>query len=164
MPQTHLLNDKWNLYYHLPTDQNWNLDSYKLIMENINSVEEVVKLNGTINECVLRNTMLFLMRSGIDPQWEHEKNRNGGCFSYKIHNKVVPETWRKLFKLVTGETFCSDDNVNNHINGITISPKKSFCIIKVWMDNIDYQDSSIFYEITDERNKGCIFKKHQPEH
>tara|TARA_B110000285_G_scaffold198902_1_gene231684 strand:+ start:54 stop:548 length:495 start_codon:yes stop_codon:yes gene_type:complete len=164
MSQTQLLNDKWDLYYHLPTDQNWNLDSYKTIMKNISSVEEVSKINKMIIDNVLRNNMLFLMRNGIDPQWEHEKNRAGGCFSYKVHNKVVPDTWRKLFKLITGESFCDNNDVSKHINGITVSPKKSFCIIKVWMDNIEYQDSSIFYEITEQNNKGCIFKKHQPEH
>jgi len=162
--QTRPLNDKWDLYYHLPTDQNWGLDSYRVIMNNIESVEDVVKINESVNDNVIRNNMMFLMRNGIAPQWEDHKNRNGGSFSYKVHNKLVPNTWRKLFKYVTGESFSKNDDINHHINGITVSPKKSFCIIKVWMDNIDFQDSSVFHEITDERNKGCIFKKHQPEH
>ena len=28
---THMLNDNWNMYYHLPDDKNWELSSYKKI-------------------------------------------------------------------------------------------------------------------------------------
>ena len=39
--QTHLhsLNDKWDLYYHLPHDKNWNLESYVPIKNDIDNVE-----------------------------------------------------------------------------------------------------------------------------
>ena len=33
--QYHNLNGKWDLYYHLPNDKNWDLNSYKTIMNNI---------------------------------------------------------------------------------------------------------------------------------
>ena len=33
--------------------------------------------------------MLFVMRNGINPMWEDPKNKDGGCFSYKISNKNV---------------------------------------------------------------------------
>ena len=31
----HPLNDKWDLYYHLPNDNNWNLSSYNIIAKDI---------------------------------------------------------------------------------------------------------------------------------
>ena len=31
--QFHNLNGKWDLYYHLPSDTNWNLSSYKDILK-----------------------------------------------------------------------------------------------------------------------------------
>ena len=34
----HNLNDKWDMYYHLPHDKNWNLDSYNTIHKGINNV------------------------------------------------------------------------------------------------------------------------------
>ena len=42
------LNDKWDLYYHLPNDSNWNLLSYKHIMKDIDSVDAVKALNSNI--------------------------------------------------------------------------------------------------------------------
>ena len=53
--------------------------------------------------------MLFLMRDGIQPIWEDEKNRNGGCFSYKINNYVC-------FNLDTEYYHKSDNNLNININ------------------------------------------------
>ena len=69
----HILNDKWNYYYHLPGDNNWSLSSYKLIMENIDNAEAVKKLNEQIKNGIIKNTMLFVMRSDITPLWEDPK-------------------------------------------------------------------------------------------
>ena len=41
---------------------------------------------------------------------------------------------------ITGEYILKDLNFLKSINGITISPKKSFCIIKIWMSNIEEQN------------------------
>ena len=162
--QMHSLNDKWDMYYHLPTDPNWDLRSYKPIMKGINKMEDTLAIIRAININVIKGCMLFLMRDGITPRWEDPRNRNGGCFSYKIHNKNVANCWNKLFKYVTGESFSTIENVNKHINGITVSPKRNFCIIKVWMDTDKYQDSSVFNDIMDEQSSyECIFKKQEPE-
>ena len=90
----HKLNDKWDLYYHLPNDNNWNLLSYKVIMKNIDNVEAVNALNENIDDNIIKNIMLFVMRNGITPLWEDPKNRSGGCFSFKVINKYVPKIWK----------------------------------------------------------------------
>ena len=36
----HPLNDKWDLYYHLPNDNNWNLSSYNIIAKDIDIIEK----------------------------------------------------------------------------------------------------------------------------
>jgi len=48
------------------------------------------------------------------------------------------------------------------INGITISPKKSFCIVKIWLNNCSNQNSeSINYSnIEGLVAYGSLFKKH----
>ena len=46
--------------------------------------------------------MLFIMKTGITPMWEDPKNREGGCFSYKITNKFVVDVWKKLSLLLCG--------------------------------------------------------------
>ena len=162
-PQLHLLNDKWNMYYHLPTNKSWDLASYTVLMDNINSVENVIELNNKINDYVVRNCMLFVMRAGITPMWEDPKNRNGGCFSYKVGNKFVVDVWKKLFCLMCGDTLCVNSKNNKHVNGITISPKKNFCIIKIWLNISTLQDPNEIVNIQNLSVNGCLFKKHEPE-
>jgi hypothetical protein len=160
---THTLNDKWNLYYHLPHDKNWDLSSYTAIMNSVDTTEKVILLNETIHENVIKNCMLFIMRDGITPMWEDKRNRNGGCFSYKVANKCVPDVWRNLFYSICGETICLNKDHNKHVNGITISPKKNFCIIKIWLDTSEFQDPGMISPIPNLIKQGCLFKRHEPE-
>ena len=88
---------KWDLYYHLPSDKNWDISSYKKIMEDIDSVEKLVLINELVNEKIVKNCMLFVMRKGITPLWEDLQNRTGGCFSFKVINKQVKTVWDSLF-------------------------------------------------------------------
>ena len=159
----HMLNDKWNLYYHLPHDKNWDVSSYSAIMSSIDNAEQIILLNQTIHDNVLKNCMLFVMREGITPMWEDPRNRNGGCFSYKISNRFVAEVWKKLFYMITGETICKDTSNSKHVNGITVSPKKNFCIVKIWLDVSTLQDPNIISNIPNLQQQGCLFKKHEPE-
>jgi len=159
----HNLIGKWDLYYHLPHDKNWDLSSYTVIMNSIDTAEKLISLNETINENIVKNCMLFVMRSGITPMWEDPKNRNGGCFSYKVSNKQVYEVWKNLFYLMCGDSLCENPANSKHINGITISPKKNFCIIKIWLDVSSLQDPNIIVQIPNLLKQGCLFKKHEPE-
>ena len=161
--QQHSLHDKWNVYYHLPNDKNWELSSYYVIINSIETAEQVILINDLINENIVRNCMLFVMRTGITPMWEDPRNRNGGCFSYKVINKTVPDVWKHLFYLLCGEKLCVDDENNKHINGITISPKKNFCIIKIWLDTSILQDPNTIVAIPNLVKNGCLFKNHEPE-
>ena len=159
----HSLTGKWNLYYHLPQDNNRSLSSYTVLMGSINNLESIVGLNEKIPENVIKNCMLFVMREGITPMWEDNKNRHGGCFSYKVTNKYVPEVWKKLFSLLCGESLTVKEEHSKLINGITISPKKNFCIIKIWMNTSEHQDPNIIVNIHNLSKQGCLFKKHEPE-
>ena len=53
--ESHSLNGKWDLYYHLPHDKQWDLSSYKLLSNNIDSVETLVALNKNIPEKIVKN-------------------------------------------------------------------------------------------------------------
>lgn len=158
------LHGKWDLYYHLPHDKQWDLNSYKFIAKNIDCLDTLIALNETIPEKVIKHCMLFVMKSGITPMWEDKENRDGGCFSFKVANKQVFEVWKHLFCSLCGETLCIDSNNNKYINGITISPKKNFCIVKVWLKGCTLQDPSVLIEIPNLSKQGCLFKKHAPEY
>jgi hypothetical protein len=109
--------------------------------------------------------MLFMMREGIKPTWEDPKNRNGGCFSYKVSNKNVYKVSKELSYVVVGNTISKQLSYVNCVNGITISPKKNFCIIKIWMSDCSNQNPSVV--TTDLKGlspQGCLFKKHTPEY
>lgn len=157
------LNDKWTLWAHLPHDIDWSVNSYKQIM-SFETVEEAVALCETLPDKMVKNCMLFLMRYGIQPVWEDEKNRKGGCFSYKVNNKGVSDAWKKLFYSLVGETLTEDMGLLPQINGITISPKKSFCIIKIWTSVCNYQNPNVILKISELSTNGCLFKKHMPEY
>ncbi len=157
--QTTPLNDKWVLYAHLPHDTDWSLKSYKQISE-ISSVEEIISLSESIPDKMIVNCMLFLMRSHINPQWEDQNNRLGGCFSYKVGNNEVSKIWRKLSYCLVGETLLKDNSDYSCINGITISPKKNFCIIKIWLKDCSKQNPQIINYFSGFTNYGSLFKKH----
>lgn len=152
------LNDEWTLWAHLPHDIDWKLSSYKKII-TIKSVQDILALYHYLPDIMIKNCMLFLMRKNINPIWEDQKNKNGGCFSYKINNKIIISCWKNLSYLLLGETLC-ESSIAEHVNGITISPKKNFCIIKIWMTNCDYQNPDIIRELEGIIKHGCLFKKH----
>tara|TARA_B110000091_G_C13806200_1_gene472676 strand:+ start:662 stop:1180 length:519 start_codon:yes stop_codon:yes gene_type:complete len=160
---THTLHGKWDLYYHLPLNKKWDAASYKVISREFSTMEHVVALNTNIPEKIVKLCMLFVMRDGIKPMWEDPQNRNGGCFSFKVLNKQVFEVWKHLFYSICGETLFTDSKLNKNVNGITTSPKKNFCIVKVWLRDCSVQDPSLLISIPELSKQGCLFKRHAPE-
>lgn len=159
----HTLSDTWILWAHLPHDTDWSIKSYTKIYE-FNTVEQAITVTEMLPPKLIINCMLFLMRKGIQPIWEDERNRNGGCFSYKIVNKDVPAAWKQMSYLLVGETMSQNVKILPHINGITISPKKNFCIMKIWVANCLFQDATIIHEVEGVSSHGCLFKRHVPEY
>jgi len=96
--------------------------------------------------------------------WEDQKNRDGGCFSYKVPNKSVVKAWTDLTYRIVGGSISSNNQFVNSVTGITISPKKNFCIIKVWMSNCNHQNPTVVSPIKGLVSQGCLFKKHTPEY
>jgi len=153
------LYDKWTLWGHLPHDTNWTFESYIRIL-TFNTAEEIIMLLETLPNEVITNCMLFIMRDGIKPMWEDPKNVKGGCFSYKINNKNVVSIWKNLSYSLVGESLTDQVNARSTINGITISPKKNFCIVKIWFSNCNYQNPSIIIDDIGISSQGCLFKTH----
>jgi translation initiation factor 4E len=160
----HKLLNKWTIWAHLPHDTDWSVNSYKNIY-TVNTVEDAIAITETIPDVLVKNCMLFIMREGIRPVWEDPLNRNGGCFSYKIANKNVYDVWRDLSYVLMGETISSQETFVSCVTGITISPKKNFCIIKIWMKNCVNQNPTIVtQDVNGLSSQGCLFKKHTPEY
>jgi hypothetical protein len=131
--EPHFLNDCWSLYFHDPSDENWNRSSFIKITD-ISTIEDFWAVNMIIKDH-LYQAMFFLMRESIFPLWEETENRNGGYISLKILKAQVPDTWEELSAKLLSENLLkpAHSNLWNHINGISISTKRSFVIFKLWL-------------------------------
>jgi hypothetical protein len=151
----HPLSEKWVLWAHLPHDTDWSIQSYISIM-TVTYVEEMIALMHTLPDSLLSTCMFFCMKEHVKPVWEDPANKQGGCFSYKITQSIA-DCWRNVAYSMVGKTLSKEKGFQDTINGISISPKKNFCILKVWMSSCSFQDAS---KITYLKPNGCIFKKH----
>ena len=161
-PSEYPLYGKWTLYAHLPHDTDWSLDSYKIIT-TIDTLKQALATCEILPDTMIKNCMLFLMRESIKPTWEDIKNRRGGCFSYKVSNKNAPQAWKYLSYYLMSEYTSSDTKFLSKVTGATISPKKNFCIVKIWMSDCTIQNTIKIHDIPGLDKKGVIFKRHKPE-
>jgi len=151
------LKNKWVLWYHSLKNKSWDNKSYIKVIEiksllDYKLLEEIMRINH------LQNGMFFLMKNDIFPTWEDPKNRMGGCISFKYDNNILNE-WLKILLLCITENL---SECNKEINGLSISPKKEFNILKVWIKN-DEKDYKILikeYEPFMKLDK-CMYKKHE---
>ena len=132
------LNTPWTLYYHDPENSKWTIDSY-IKIQTIKTVFDIWNINNKLPSRSFHLGMFFLMRDDILPTWEDPRNRNGGCWSYKISILNVYDLWLNLTMYTVSENLSKK---NEYITGISISPKKGFCIVKIWNSNSSYCENS----------------------
>jgi len=143
------LNDTWTLYFHDPDNDLWEIESY-VPLATVSTVQEAADLHEAL-KAYWCNGMFFLMREHILPIWEDEHNANGGCFSFKVSKSEVPEFWKRLSCSALGESmFAPGAKVNglpiawNRICGVSISPKRSFCILRLWVEHKELGDPLLY--------------------
>lgn len=159
------LYDAWNLFLHYPNDQHWGFegkDHYEQIT-TFKTIQDVLAINREIKDKLIQQCMIFVMKDGVQPFWEDPSNRNGGRFSFKIPNTIVPDVWRKLLLHMVSHTASNNHEFEQCINGISISPKKAFCIIKLWMKDCSHTSVDPIVEIRGLDKEGCIFKMNLPD-
>jgi len=163
------LNNEWSCWIHYQNDNEWTLESYKHISK-FSYLKEITLFIENLHESIIKKTMVFFMKDAILPLWETEDNIDGGCFSYKINNNNIVAIFKILLYKIIGNTLIYDENINANINGISISPKKNFCIIKIWMkkkdcfDNFDTssnKDPFAIHTIFAIEEQICVFKQHK---
>jgi len=126
------LQREWNLWYHSDKD-NWKIDGFKNIY-NISTIKDFWqlynnwdKLNG------INQRHYFLMEKNTTPIWEDPINRNGGCWSYKVHENQSQELWDDLSIYLVTEKLSKKCN---DITGLSICLKKNnYSVIKIWNKN-----------------------------
>lgn len=86
------------------------------------------------------------MREHIFPCWDDPYNINGGCLSIKVLKENMKVFWEDICVKLLGETILVDDAKEHwsKICGVSTSPKKHFCIIKIWLSDDTLADKSFF--------------------
>jgi hypothetical protein len=136
----HLLNDTWVLWFHDMKNQDWTMKGYEKIF-SFNTVEDFWILYNSITE--FTNGMYYLMREGYPPMWDHEKNIDGGAWTFKVDKRNLNKFWEDLSCYCIGETIHKGPST---VVGLSISPKIRFATVRVWTSNTD-QKVSLFSEI-----------------
>lgn len=131
-----LLNDSWTLYFHDPYDEDWSAYSYKRLGIMM-SIQEFWEGMHAIGNGIVSGAF-FIMRQDIIPQWEDPNNVDGGTISIKILKKEVLGLWEEMCALTLGESLMIDNLKFELVNGISISPKKHFCVIKIWLKDVSF--------------------------
>lgn len=150
-----LLNTKYVLWYHNSNNQDWSIESYKKIL-TLESLEDYCIMLNKLKEKLINYEMFFLMKEGIFPTWEDPKNINGGCISIKIPLKDSYNMWEILLNNMIL------DKLNGKVNGISITPKRNFNIIKIWIeDKLEDIKSYSFPEECNLKNKIILFRIHK---
>lgn len=138
------LNDLWTLYFHDPSDSDWTMKSYKRL-GNLSTIEEFWQHHNCYIDKVHQG-MFFLMREHVFPCWDDPNNIDGGCLSIKVLKENMKSFWEDICMKLLGETLLIDENKNDweKITGISTSPKKHFCIIKIWLKDDTLADKKYF--------------------
>lgn len=153
------LNDCWVLHFHDPDNSEWTQQSYHPL-HTISSVGDWIQAH-TAFENLWQKGMFFLMREHIRPMWEDDHNKNGGCISFKVNKPDAGLYWYHLGCKVLGETLCKRKELWQNICGISISPKRNYCILRIWLTSKEKQHTSVeLFHLEAPHYSQVIFKPH----
>lgn len=156
-----LLNDGWCLYFHDPNDTKWEKDGTQMIT-TIQSLEDYVAIAKEMKD-MWNKGMFFIMREHILPEWEDENCKDGGIISFKIMKPDVSRVWYELSCKALGETLLKKPHDGwNQICGISISPKRNYCILRIWVSKPIWGDINL-YNLQLPNYSNVMFRKHLDE-
>lgn len=122
----------WTVYFHEPEDKSWTTESYKRL-QTVSSWEALGSLLRELGTHKTTNGLLRIMRGEYSPLWENKANIRGGSYCLKVTRRNSVEVFNRY--LAAAALGCCAKDPANEIVGVTISPKKGFCIIKIWNVN-----------------------------
>jgi hypothetical protein len=151
------LSECWTMYFHDPDDNQWSPSSYKII-GHISTAQDWCYTDISFTN-LWQKGMFFIMREHIQPLWEDPLNKDGGCFSYKVNKNEAGQYWYRLGGLLLGGTLGKTADINNKICGISISPKRNYCILRIWVQNQEYNTINL-YNLDTPVYSQVLFKSH----
>jgi len=151
------LNDVWTMYFHNPDDENWTFQSYHRVGD-VSTVEDFVAMYKGL-QALWNKGMFFLMREHIQPLWEDKHNRDGGCLSFKLYPNEVENIWFSCCATILGERLCKDSSIWSKVCGISIAPKRGYCLARIWLGDTTVDSQSLDLPIS--HCTKTIFKSHK---
>lgn len=132
--KTNKLNTKWIIWGHELNNDDWTIESYKKIYE-FDTIQDFWVFFNNIKH--FKDFMLFIMRGDILPIYEDKECINGGSYSYLVkNNHELGNCILNLLIRMIGETL-TDKEMYQEIVGMSVSPKGSKAVIKIWNKNKD---------------------------
>jgi hypothetical protein len=123
----------WTLYFHSPQETKWTLNTF-ISLGSMKTWHQFWSIMEALNIESFSDGMFFLMRDPSPPLWESHHHIRGGCYSFRCQKKDAADIY---VTYAIGAMLDALSVKENRVNGISISPKRGFNIIKVW--NTDAQ-------------------------
>jgi hypothetical protein len=119
----------WTLYFHSVEETKWTLNTF-IKIGTMTTWSQFWAIMGEVKPDSFAEGMFFMMRDPSPPLWESHYHIRGGCYSFRCHKKNVTDIF--LDYVIASMINCASTHSDNFINGLSISPKRGFNIIKVW--------------------------------
>lgn len=119
----------WTLYFHSPEESKWTVSSF-VNLGSMKTWRDFWSIMDTLGTEAFSEGMFFLMRDPIPPLWENHQNIRGGYYSFRCQKRDATESYiNYTIAVLTGQL---TKMATNQINGLSISPKRGFNIVKIW--------------------------------
>jgi len=118
----------WTLYFHSPEETKWTLNTF-INLGSMHTWRDFWSIIDVLNQDALSDGMFFMMRDPTPPLWESHHHIRGGCYSFRCQKKEAGEMYVNYIIVAMLNKLTTTGNV---VNGISISPKRGFNIVKVW--------------------------------
>jgi len=119
----------WTLYFHSPEESKWTMNTF-VSLGSMKTWKDFWSIMEALGAEPFSEGMFFLMRDPIPPLWENHQNIRGGYYSFRCQKRDATDCYLNyIIAALTGQLAKND---TNSINGLSISPKRGFNIVKIW--------------------------------
>ena len=98
------------------------------------------------------------MRGDTKPVYEDPINKEGGSYSYIIPGYTTFDTSLYVMMKMIGETILDESEDFNNITGMSLVPKRSTSILKVWIKNKEHK---VELKLDNKNLRNCRFQEHK---
>ncbi|KAI9763302.1 MAG: hypothetical protein M1840_000784 [Geoglossum simile] len=99
------------------------VSTIKVFWEILNNVEP--------SRMYLKDSYHFF-KKGVKPIWEDPRNKDGGCWTFRVNKSTSGVFWSEILVLVVGEQLQEVVENGDDICGVTISARFNSHLIMIW--------------------------------